>query len=100
MSTVTPVSFLAPPPGLEPLTEFALEDVDGAIGLYSLTGTDVSAGVRRFYAIDASVYLPEYNPEIPMSRPASSSWRTRLTPACWWSRTRPTPVPPSTCWPR
>lgn len=64
MSTVTPVSFLAPPPGLEPLTEFELEDIDGASGLYSLTGTDTSAGVRRFYAIDASVYLPEYNPEI------------------------------------
>ena len=64
MSTVTQVSFLAPPPGLEPLTEFALEDIDGASGLYSLTGTDISAGVRRFYAIDAAVYLPEYNPEI------------------------------------
>ncbi|MGW9403973.1 flagellar assembly protein FliW [Arthrobacter sp. NPDC055585] len=64
MSTATPVSFLAPPPGLEPLTEFALEDVDGAHGLYSLTGTDTSAGVRRFYAIDAAVYLPHYNPEI------------------------------------
>ena len=64
MSTVTPVVFLTPPPGLEPLTDFDLADVDGATGLYSLTGADASAGQRRFYAIDAAVYLPDYNPEI------------------------------------
>ncbi|WP_312180760.1 flagellar assembly protein FliW [Arthrobacter sp.] len=64
MSTVTPVRFLAPPPGLEPLTAFDLVDVEGASGLYSLTGTESSGGKRRFYAIDASVYLPDYNPEI------------------------------------
>lgn len=64
MSTVTPVVFLTPPPGLEPVTAFDLADVDGATGLYSLTGTGSPAGQRRFYAIDASVYLPDYNPEI------------------------------------
>lgn len=64
MSTVTPVVFLAPPPGLEPHTAFDLADVDGAAGLYSLASTGPSGGTRRFYAIDASVYLPDYNPEI------------------------------------
>ena len=65
MSGRAALTFLAPPPGLAPSVHFILEDVDGAVGLYSLTADDDAPGApHRLYVIDASVYLPGYNPEI------------------------------------
>lgn len=56
------VTFIAPPPGLSPLTEFDLEPVAEADGLYSLRSLD--APDIRLFVIDAPVYLPDYNPEV------------------------------------
>lgn len=58
----TALSFIAPPPGFEPLVDFALSEVAGAAGLYSLQSR--AADGRRLFVLDAGVYLPDYNPEI------------------------------------
>jgi flagellar assembly factor FliW len=56
------LTFVTPPPGLAPLTDFSLDPVDGAIGLYSLiAGADRNV---RLYVVDAGVYLPHYAPVI------------------------------------
>jgi flagellar assembly factor FliW len=62
------VLFVAPPPGLEPLTEFALTPVDGAAGLFSLAS--VERPEIRLYALDAERHLPGYSPELPDDRAA------------------------------
>jgi flagellar assembly factor FliW len=56
------LSFVSPPPGLAPLTEFALTEIPGADGLFTLE----SANDRRtrLFVLDASVYLPDYSPVI------------------------------------
>ncbi len=56
------LNFLSPPPGLDPLTEFILDDVTGAAGLYALHAAS-DPGIR-LYVLDAAVYLPWYTPEI------------------------------------
>jgi flagellar assembly factor FliW len=56
------LTFVTPPPGFNPLTEFTLNPIEGAAGLYSLVA-DASSRVR-LYVVDAAVYLPEYTPEI------------------------------------
>ncbi|THJ65061.1 flagellar assembly protein FliW [Arthrobacter echini] len=53
-------TFLSPPPGLAPLTEFRLEEVGGAQGLFTLISTD-QPDVRLFL-LDAASYVPEYRP--------------------------------------
>lgn len=56
------LTFVTPPPGLAPLTDFTLNTVDGADGLYSLQA--VPNPSTRLYVLDASVYLPDYTPYI------------------------------------
>lgn len=56
------LSFLSPPPGLAPLTEFHLGEIGGAAGLFSLTSADDEH--TRLFVLDASVYLPGYAPVI------------------------------------
>lgn len=58
----TGLTFLTPPPGLAPEVHFELEEIDGAAGLFALTAA--SGGNHRLYVLDASVYLPDYHPEI------------------------------------
>ncbi|WP_125614220.1 flagellar assembly protein FliW [Specibacter cremeus] len=55
------VRFTAPPPGLEPATEFVLEPVPGAAGLFTLSSGETAA---RLFVLDASVYLPDYAPRL------------------------------------
>ncbi|GAB3136658.1 flagellar assembly protein FliW [Marisediminicola antarctica] len=56
------LTFLTPPPGLEPLLDFTLDDIAGAAGVYSLQS---AADDRiRLFVLDAGVFLPEYSPEI------------------------------------
>lgn len=57
------LDFVSPPPGLAPFTDFSLDDVEGAVGLYSLRSLD-DASIRLF-VLDAAIHLPEYSPEIP-----------------------------------
>lgn len=56
------LSFLSPPPGLEPHTDFVLAPIAGAEGLYSLTA---NAGTARLFLLDPAVYLTDYTPKLP-----------------------------------
>jgi flagellar assembly factor FliW len=56
------VTFVAPPPGLEPLLDFDLETVDGAVGLYAMHATEDAQ--KRLYVLDAGIHLREYTPFI------------------------------------
>lgn len=56
------LSFVSPPPGLAPLTEFRLTEIGGAAGLFSLTSAEDQH--TRLFVLDASVYLPAYAPVI------------------------------------
>lgn len=56
------LSFVSPPPGLAPLTDFTLTEIDGAAGLFALQGTDDDR--TRLFVLDAAVYLPHYSPVI------------------------------------
>ncbi len=53
-------AFVTPPPGFAPLTHFELEQVPGAVGLFTLTAAD-EPGVRLFL-LDAATYVPDYRP--------------------------------------
>ena len=56
------LTFVTPPPGLAPITDFTLNMVEGADGLYTLQA--VPNPSTRLYVLDASVYLPDYTPYI------------------------------------
>ncbi|WEO78960.1 flagellar assembly protein FliW [Cryobacterium sp. SO2] len=56
------LSFLSPPPGLAPLTDFYLNEIGGAAGLFSLTSA--ADQHTRLFVLDASVFLPDYSPVI------------------------------------
>ena len=56
------LTFVTPPPGLAPVTDFILDEVAGASGLYSLHAA-ANPGIR-LYVLDAAVYLTWYTPEI------------------------------------
>lgn len=58
MSTVT---FVAPPPGLDPLTRFSLASIDGADGLYALRSLEREDS--RLFLLDPYHYIPGYAPE-------------------------------------
>lgn len=60
------VTFVAPPPGLSPLTEFAFEAVAEADGLYTLVASE--APDVRLFVIDAPLYLPDYSPQVSMAQ--------------------------------
>jgi flagellar assembly factor FliW len=54
------LTFLAPPPGLAPLVDFTLDEIEGAEGLYTLRATADAS--RRLFVLDAAVHLPDYSP--------------------------------------
>ncbi|WP_104201371.1 flagellar assembly protein FliW [Cryobacterium sp. Y29] len=56
------LSFVTPPPGLDPHTDFRLSEIEGAAGLYSLQAAAEPA--TRMFVLDAGVYLPDYFPVI------------------------------------
>ena len=58
----TSLSFVAPPPGFAPFTDFTLDDIEGASGLYSLRA--VGNDSIRLFVLDAAVYVPDYAPEL------------------------------------
>ena len=63
------LSFVSPPPGLAPLTEFSLTEIPGAVGLFTLQSADHQR--TRLFVLDASVYLPDYSPVISDDHAAS-----------------------------
>ena len=58
----TRLTFTAPPPGFAPLTDFELEHVDGAPGLYTLR--DTAGADLRLFLLDPTFYVPEYLPAL------------------------------------
>lgn len=56
------LTFVTPPPGLSPLLDFTLDEVDGVDGLFALRADD-DAGIRLF-VVDAARYVGDYSPEI------------------------------------
>lgn len=54
------LTFIAPPPGLAPLVDFTLDDIEGAEGLYALRAK--ADANRRLFVLDAAVHLPDYTP--------------------------------------
>jgi flagellar assembly factor FliW len=56
------LSFVAPPPGFAPHTEFVLEPVDGADGLFHLDAVDDAA--LRLYLVDPQTVVAGYTPEL------------------------------------
>jgi flagellar assembly factor FliW len=56
------LSFVSPPPGLAPLTDFNLNEIAGAAGLFALQSADDER--TRLFVLDAAVYLPYYSPVI------------------------------------
>jgi flagellar assembly factor FliW len=56
------LTFVAPPPGLAPLVEFDLTDVEGALGLYTLR--DTAGEDVRLFLLDPAHFVPEYRPAL------------------------------------
>lgn len=54
--------FVAPPPGFSPHTDFVLEPVEGAAGLFSLDAVDDAA--LRLYVVDPSTVVSGYAPTL------------------------------------
>ncbi|MEL4318681.1 flagellar assembly protein FliW [Leifsonia sp. YIM 134122] len=54
------LTFLSPPPGLEPATRFTLHAIEGAVGVFALRSVD-DPGLRLF-VLDAPTYLSDYRP--------------------------------------
>lgn len=63
------LTFVVPPPGFAPHVDFVLEEVVGAIGLFTLK--PVAPGAPRLYVLDAGTYLPTYTPELSDQQVAS-----------------------------
>ena len=59
------LAFVAPPFGLDPLVDFAVDEIGP--GLFALRG----AGDVRLFALDAAQHLPDYSPELTDAQAAS-----------------------------
>lgn len=59
---MTGLTFVTPLLGLDPLTDFELEVLDGPDGLYALRSIDVPH--RRMFLLDPVIYFPDYHPEL------------------------------------
>ena len=71
------VSFTAPMPGLEYVSDFTLRSVEGAAGLYALESG--STQIRLFLA-DAAVFVPGYAPPVPAGALEALELRQGETP--------------------
>ena len=68
------VTFLTPPPGLEPLLDFTLDEIAGVSGVYSLQSS--ANDHIRLFVLDAGVFLPDYSPEISDAQGLALELRT------------------------
>ena len=66
--------FVSPPPGLAPLTDFVLDEIDGAAGLYSLQAS--AQPTTRLFVLDAAIFLPNYTPTISKEQSSALSLTT------------------------
>lgn len=69
LSRAARLTFVTPPPGLQPIDEFDLAEVEGAVGLYTLRDT-AGADVRLFL-LDPGHFVPEYLPTLSGEQLAS-----------------------------
>jgi flagellar assembly factor FliW len=63
------LTFTAPPPGLSPVVDFDLDEVQGATGLYSMQ--DAVGADLRLFLLDPAFFVPEYQPELTAEHLAS-----------------------------
>ena len=68
------LSFVSPPPGLAPLTDFVLIEIEGAAGLYALQAS--AHPTTRLFVLDAAIFLPNYNPTISNEQSSALSLST------------------------
>jgi flagellar assembly factor FliW len=71
---VTRLTFVEPPLGLAPLTDFALEQLEGPAGLFALQSVDDPA--RRMFLLDPAVYVSNYHPELSDAQAAALNLTT------------------------
>jgi flagellar assembly factor FliW len=71
---VTRLTFVEPPLGLEPLTDFTLEQLEGPGGLFALQS--VGDPDRRMFLLDPAMYVPNYHPELSDAQAATLSLST------------------------
>jgi flagellar assembly factor FliW len=71
---VTRLTFVEPPLGLEPLTDFTLEQLEGPGGLFALQS--VGDPDRRMFLLDPAMYVPNYHPELSDAQAAALSLST------------------------
>jgi flagellar assembly factor FliW len=71
---VTRLTFVEPPLGLEPLTDFTLEQIEGPDGLFALQSVDDPA--RRMFLLNPAVYMPNYHPELSDAQAAALNLST------------------------
>jgi flagellar assembly factor FliW len=71
---VTRLTFVEPPLGLEPLTDFTLEQIEGPDGLFALQSVDDPA--RRMFLLNPAVYVPNYHPELSDAQAAALNLST------------------------
>jgi flagellar assembly factor FliW len=71
---VTRLTFVEPPLGLEPLTDFTLEQLEGPDGLFALQSVDDPA--RRMFLLNPAVYVPSYHPELSDAQAAALNLTT------------------------
>jgi flagellar assembly factor FliW len=55
------LTFVASPPGFAPALDFALDELDGTEGLFTLSAWHADL---RLYVLDAAIHAPHYHPEI------------------------------------
>ena len=71
---MTRLTFVEPPLGLEPLTDFTLEQIEGPDGLFALQSVDDPA--RRMFLLNPAVYVPNYHPELSDAQAAALNLST------------------------
>lgn len=60
------LTFTVPPFGLDPHTDFVLDPIEGAVGLFRMTSADEPS--LRLFVLDAPTHLPEYDPQLPAAQ--------------------------------
>lgn len=63
--------FVSPPPGLTPLTDFVLNQIEGSAGLYALQAS--AQPTTRLFVLDAAIFLPNYTPMISSEQSSALS---------------------------
>lgn len=66
LTAVRELTFTSPPPGLAPLVDFSLREIEGAEGLFSLESREQSG--LRLFVLEAARYFTDYEPPVPAAK--------------------------------